>query len=377
MTSDTYISKLASAASAAIAEGQRTTATGLRPPKAVRYELIPDVCTGACLLFTSCLVSLPREALTLYPIFKIGLISCVMGVCLGVLLYRDRSRALRDALYPIHATAGETRVALIVLVLLLPGSILLPANFPLAAIAVALCFTPLALTLQRHMIAPTRRRNLTYYKCSAQATEADYPVNRLHAESEWPGSHPWYYEFCKRMLDLFVSSVLLVLLAPIFFVIAVLIRMSSRGPAFFIQERIGVGGVAFKMYKFRSMSSSAEKYEYSPTTSEDPRITRIGRLLRRSSLDELPQLFNVFRGDMSLVGPRPEMSFIVREYNDYERLRLQVIPGITGLWQLSKDRAHPIHENLHHDLSYIRERCLSLDVAILIHTVLFAMRGGI
>jgi lipopolysaccharide/colanic/teichoic acid biosynthesis glycosyltransferase len=125
------------------------------------------------------------------------------------------------------------------------------------------------------------------------------------------------------------------------------------------------------------MSSRARKYECSPKISNDPRITRIGRLLRLTGLDELPQLMNVFLGQMSLVGPRPEMPFIVRRYSDYQRQRLQVTPGITGLWQLSQDRAFPIHENLHHDLSYIRNRTLCMDLAILIHTLFFSMRGGV
>jgi lipopolysaccharide/colanic/teichoic acid biosynthesis glycosyltransferase len=125
------------------------------------------------------------------------------------------------------------------------------------------------------------------------------------------------------------------------------------------------------------MHKGTPRYELSPTTPFDPRITRIGRFLRRSSLDELPQLINVFLGDMSLVGPRPEMPFIVQSYTSEQRQRLQVIPGITGLWQLSADRAFLIHENIQYDLYYIRNRGFFMDIAILIHTLLFAMRGGI
>ncbi|MEI9979820.1 MAG: exopolysaccharide biosynthesis polyprenyl glycosylphosphotransferase [Edaphobacter sp.] len=188
---------------------------------------------------------------------------------------------------------------------------------------------------------------------------------------------PWPYAFGKRLVDIIVSSILLVLLSPLFLLIALLIRLSSTGPAFFVQKRVGRDGSLFRMYKFRSMSRHARKYECSPKTSSDPRITKIGRFLRRTSIDELPQLINVFLGQMSLVGPRPEMPFIVRRYNARQRLRLQVIPGITGLWQLSPDRAYPIHENVHHDLSYIRHRTFSMDLAILIHTLFFAMRGGV
>ncbi len=181
----------------------------------------------------------------------------------------------------------------------------------------------------------------------------------------------------KRALDLVVSSACLLLFSPLLLMIAILIRLDSKGPALFVQERVGANGDIFRMYKFRSMIYSAARYECSPSTPEDPRISRIGRFLRRTSLDELPQLLNVFFGQMSLVGPRPEMPFIVDRYSSYHRLRLQIVPGITGLWQLSKDRAHPIHQNLHHDLAYMQERSFSLDVAILIHTLLFALRGGI
>jgi lipopolysaccharide/colanic/teichoic acid biosynthesis glycosyltransferase len=125
------------------------------------------------------------------------------------------------------------------------------------------------------------------------------------------------------------------------------------------------------------MFTSAPTYDVSPTQSSDPRITKLGRFLRRTSLDELPQLINVFLGNMSLVGPRPEMPFIVERYNVEQRRRLELLPGITGLWQLSADRAFPIHENIEYDLYYIRNRNIFMDVAILVHTALFAARGGV
>jgi lipopolysaccharide/colanic/teichoic acid biosynthesis glycosyltransferase len=129
------------------------------------------------------------------------------------------------------------------------------------------------------------------------------------------------------------------------------------------------------MYKFRTMHVGTNAYEYSPADVTDPRITRVGRFLRRSSLDELPQLLNVVRGEMSLVGPRPEMPFIVEQYEPVHRQRLVVKPGITGLWQLSADRAYRIHENLEYDLYYIRHRNFFMDVAVLLHTLVFAARG--
>src|SRR5262249_50855660 len=146
------------------------------------------------------------------------------------------------------------------------------------------------------------------------------------------------YEFTKRVFDLFSSIVLMVLTLPLMIVIAALVRQDSPGPILFSQDRIGRGGTPFRLYKFRSMHVNAPEYGLHPQEATDPRITRIGRFLRRTSLDELPQLINVFRGEMSLVGPRPEMPFIVEQYNTHHRQRLDVKPGITGIWQLSADR---------------------------------------
>ena len=185
------------------------------------------------------------------------------------------------------------------------------------------------------------------------------------------------YDGSKRALDITVSVIALAALSPIFVLIALLIKLDSTGPVLFIQNRVGLNGRIFRILKFRSMYEGSAKYEPSPTSSLDPRLTTVGRLLRRLSLDELPQLVNVIRGEMSLVGPRPEMPFIVQGYDVAQRRRLSVMPGITGLWQLSADRAFPIHENLEYDLYYVRNRGWFMDLAILIHTILFAMRGGI
>ena len=187
----------------------------------------------------------------------------------------------------------------------------------------------------------------------------------------------WPYLFAKRAADIVVSLFLLAVLAPFLSLIALMIRLGSPGPAIFVQKRAGKNGELFNIYKFRSMYRSTPRYDVSPTESSDPRITPLGRFLRRTSLDELPQLINVFLGNMSLVGPRPEMPFIVELYSDQHRRRLQVVPGITGLWQLSADRALPIHENIEYDLFYIRNRTFFMDVAILLHTMLFAIGGGV
>jgi exopolysaccharide biosynthesis polyprenyl glycosylphosphotransferase len=185
----------------------------------------------------------------------------------------------------------------------------------------------------------------------------------------------WHYEAAKRPFDFADSCLLIAFLAPIWISIALFVKLDSPGPVLFRQKRVGRRGILFDLYKFRSMNVDSPKYDFSPQASDDPRITRVGRFLRRTSLDELPQLLNVLKGDMSLVGPRPEMPFIVEQYSPIHRQRLQVTPGITGLWQLSADRAFLIHENIQYDLYYIRNRSFFMDLAILLHTVVFAMRG--
>ena len=179
----------------------------------------------------------------------------------------------------------------------------------------------------------------------------------------------------KTTMDFVLSALLLVVLSPIFVLISLAIRIDTAGPVFFAQERLGKSGARFRMYKFRTMYVGANAYEYSPAELTDARITKVGRFLRRSSLDELPQLINVLKGEMSLVGPRPEMPFIVEQYQPVHRQRLVVKPGITGLWQLSADRAYRIHENLEYDLYYIRHRTFFMDLAVLLHTLVFAARG--
>jgi exopolysaccharide biosynthesis polyprenyl glycosylphosphotransferase len=185
----------------------------------------------------------------------------------------------------------------------------------------------------------------------------------------------WNYRITKRAFDFVVAAVLLMLLAPLLGLLSILIKLDSAGPVFFQQERVGKNGQKFNIFKLRSMRVDAPKYAISPDEAQDSRITRIGRLLRRTSMDELPQLLNVLRGEMSLVGPRPEMAFITEQYNLIQRQRLQVMPGITGLWQISADRNFHIHESPEYDMYYIRNRGFFLDLSILIHTAIFAARG--
>ncbi|MEO7426560.1 MAG: sugar transferase [Fibrobacteria bacterium] len=179
----------------------------------------------------------------------------------------------------------------------------------------------------------------------------------------------------KRIFDFFASLLLILILSPVLLGLALIVKLSSKGPVFFVQKRVGYKGRRFRFFKFRSMYTNTPIYAVTPQSGNDPRITPIGRFLRRSSLDELPQLFNVFKGDMSLVGPRPEMPFIVDQYNELHKQRLNVKPGITGLWQISADRKIAIHENMDYDMYYINNQSFLLDVVILLRTILSCVKG--
>jgi exopolysaccharide biosynthesis polyprenyl glycosylphosphotransferase len=180
---------------------------------------------------------------------------------------------------------------------------------------------------------------------------------------------PFVQAVLKRVLDIVVASALLVVFAPVMLGIAIAIRLDSRGPALFKQVRVGQHGKLFEMYKFRTMYVDADPYAPAPTDPNDPRITRIGRWLRRYSLDEFPQLFNVLRGEMSMVGPRPEMPFLVEQYEEWQRRRLDVKPGVTGLWQIVGRKNLPLSLNLEYDFYYIKNQSLFFDIVILLKTI--------
>lgn len=190
----------------------------------------------------------------------------------------------------------------------------------------------------------------------------------------------------KRVIDLLVSSVALILAAPLMAIIAVLIRLDSGAPIFFRQERSGLNGKPFTMYKFRTMVVDAEKRlddlikidqlnQPMFKIQNDPRVTRIGRILRKTSLDELPQLFNVFLGDMSLVGPRPEEVRIVRMYSYAQRQRLAVKPGLTGPMQVNGRGDLSFEERLRLEINYIKNYSLYHDLELLVQTVPVVLLG--
>lgn len=183
------------------------------------------------------------------------------------------------------------------------------------------------------------------------------------------------YEPMKRIFDFVISLILLILLIPVFVAIAIAIKIDSEGPVFFIQERVGKDGKIFRVIKFRTMYKDVPKYSLSPRHKGDPRITRVGRFLRRWSLDELPQLINVLKGDMSLVGPRPEMPQIVEEYEPWQRERLRVKPGITGIWQILGRKDLPLEKNIQYDLVYIKNRSFLLDLIIILKTIPLVIKG--
>jgi len=197
------------------------------------------------------------------------------------------------------------------------------------------------------------------------------------------GKQKFLYMKLKRLLDILVSSVGIVVTLPLWLAIAVAIKLTSRGPVFFVQERLGLEGKPFKMIKFRTMVEDAEPNgEPVLATKEDPRITPVGRFLRKTRLDELPQLINVLRGDMSLIGPRPERAQLVEEFEKqipYYRERLAVRPGITGWAQVNFAYANDVEstrEKLRYDLYYIKNASLALDLVIVFMTAKKMLRFG-
>jgi lipopolysaccharide/colanic/teichoic acid biosynthesis glycosyltransferase len=221
---------------------------------------------------------------------------------------------------------------------------------------------------------------------------------------------PWLYLTCKRVLDVVVSGIAFVLLLPIMLLIGVLVRLDSPGPAVFRQKRVGfsrrVDGQqevwvanVFTICKFRTMNTDADPEIHRTFVKalirndektmialqgedtqvrklvHDPRVTRVGRFLRKTSLDELPQLWNVLKGDMSLVGPRPPIPYEVDEYQPWHCRRLEVKPGLTGLWQISARSSAGFDEMVRLDIQYVEQRSFWLDLKILLRTPLAVLSG--
>ena len=179
-----------------------------------------------------------------------------------------------------------------------------------------------------------------------------------------------------RALDLLVASLALALASPLLALAAILIKLESRGPVFYRQRRVGRGGAPFELWKLRTMVPGAESMGAGIYVVEgDPRITRTGRLLRRLSLDELPNLINVLRGEMAIVGPRPTVQEQVDRYTDRQRRRLEVKPGITGWAQVNGRTSLPWPERIELDVWYVEHRSLRLDLRILARTIRMLATG--
>jgi len=173
----------------------------------------------------------------------------------------------------------------------------------------------------------------------------------------------------KRLLDIVSSLLAVAILLPVFVVVAIAIKLNSRGPIVFKQERVGKNGKPFTFYKFRTMKTGVDPFGPSPKAADDPRFTKVGKFLREYSLDELPQLFNVLKGDMSIVGPRPLYISQMAEWNERQKKRLLVKPGLTGLAQISGRAELTPEEKLELDVKYVETAGFWLDLKILLATV--------
>jgi lipopolysaccharide/colanic/teichoic acid biosynthesis glycosyltransferase len=194
------------------------------------------------------------------------------------------------------------------------------------------------------------------------------------------------YELGKRLLDITLATILLAVSSPVLLVVAVLVRTTSPGPVLFRQTRVGRAGAPFRMLKFRTMrhgcddaahrdyirrllSDQADAYDGLYKLVDDPRVTRVGAVLRRLSIDELPQLLNVLKGDMTLVGPRPALPFEAELFPDWATPRYLVAPGVTGLWQVSGRNRLTMLQGLKLDVEYVEQRSFVVDLLILFRTV--------
>ncbi|MCH8118709.1 MAG: sugar transferase [Planctomycetes bacterium] len=177
------------------------------------------------------------------------------------------------------------------------------------------------------------------------------------------------FNICKRGLDIFIALAAMVILSPVLVAIGITIRLSSKGPAVFKQQRAGQNGKPFVFYKFRTMKLDVAPFGPSPKSGEDSRLTKVGKFLRESSLDELPQLFNILKGDMSIVGPRPLYLSQIPEWSERQKKRLLVKPGLTGLAQIQGRAELTREEKLELDVKYVENAGLLTDIRIMLATI--------
>jgi len=229
-------------------------------------------------------------------------------------------------------------------------------------------------------------------------TTLSRPMQAAAMAMEKPKARPWFEQYdgrrrmspetyyaLKRACDIVFCVLMAPFVGPVLILCYITIKIDSPGPVFFYQKRTGMGGQRFRMYKLRTMVRNAEelKEKYMHLNeltypdfkiSKDPRITRVGRFLRKTSLDELPQIINVFKGEMTLVGPRPT-SFSAKTYNLWHTARLEVWPGMTGLWQVSGRNELDFDDRLRLDIAYLRNQCLMLDLQIILRTFATVFHG--
>ena len=189
-----------------------------------------------------------------------------------------------------------------------------------------------------------------------------------------------FYEAIKRLIDITCSFVGILVLSPLFIIIAIIVKFTSKGPVFFSQKRVGRNGKEFDMYKFRSMVVNAEELKEKLAAQnemsgpmfkmkDDPRVTKVGKFIRKTSLDELPQLWNVLKGDMSLVGPRPSLPKEVAQFDEWMYKRLEVKPGLTCYWQVSGRNNIDFEDWMKLDIRYVEEKNLWIDIKLICKTV--------
>lgn len=188
----------------------------------------------------------------------------------------------------------------------------------------------------------------------------------------------FWYEKIKRVMDIVLSLIGLVIAIPLMLIFGIAIKLESKGPVFYCQERVGKNGKVFMLYKLRSMYQNAEENGAKWAEKDDPRVTKVGRIMRKTRIDELPQLFNVLKGDMSIVGPRPERPIFIYQFN--EQIpgfvnRLQVKPGLTGWAQVNGGYELGPAEKLEYDLYYIENRSIWMDIKIMLKTVKVILTG--
>lgn len=208
---------------------------------------------------------------------------------------------------------------------------------------------------------------------------------KLGFESK-PTKDSIFYEFTKRFIDIIGSLIGLVVLSPIFIIIAIIIKITSKGSVLFSQKRVGKYGVEFDMYKFRSMVVNAEELKQDLVSKNemsepmfkmkcDPRVTRIGKFIRKTSIDELPQLWNVLKGEMSLVGPRPSLPQEVMHFQNWMYKRLSVKPGLTCYWQVSGRNNIDYEDWMKLDVKYIEERNTFIDIKLIFKTIIVLFKN--